>query len=347
MTKTWLELADDHLKRDDPLKRIETRRVFRRVPDGAELQSRRSWLHSLATTTSFCPSFVADAVGWPVFETEFVVKRRTVVKLAVFSKKGGLEKSALVSRFTDVLHDFVGMFSTRVIDSTPPSSVVHVDFVMHGARRKLPDVPGDPLMPVHINGGVTTFSTPTRILVYRKEDACKVLIHELLHFYRVDRTLFDGDFGEPAQAIMREFGIRPLSNGIGRFGLAECYVDTIACFLHAKWASRPIGPLVRHMNIVAARLLLHMGVPGADLKGLKARGGMSEGTHVFSYYVCKAAIANRAAAFFKTHTPDSTARLDAARFASFVCSALRAWAPSPAEVNAASQGTAMRMTCIS
>ena len=47
--------------------------------------------------------------------------------------------------------------------------------------RRFPSQPGEPLGPEHVNGGYTRPCTTEGIVVYREEEATRVLLHELLH----------------------------------------------------------------------------------------------------------------------------------------------------------------------
>lgn len=55
-------------------------------------------------------------------------------------------------------------------------------------ERILPGL-GEPLGPEHVNGGYTTPCSPNTIVIYRKEEATRVLIHELYHASCTDRDL--------------------------------------------------------------------------------------------------------------------------------------------------------------
>jgi hypothetical protein len=55
-----------------------------------------------------------------------------------------------------------------------------VYFLAHPFRRQFPDG-GGPIQPLNINGGYTTPCEGKGIVIYRAEDATRVLIHELFH----------------------------------------------------------------------------------------------------------------------------------------------------------------------
>jgi hypothetical protein len=51
----------------------------------------------------------------------------------------------------------------------------------HSSLRTFPSSPADPIQPEHINGGYTYPCKKNRIIIYRAEDATRVLLHELMH----------------------------------------------------------------------------------------------------------------------------------------------------------------------
>lgn len=55
-------------------------------------------------------------------------------------------------------------------------------------ERTLPE-PGEPVGPEHVNGGYAMPCQPNTIIIYRKEEATRVLIHELFHAACCDRHL--------------------------------------------------------------------------------------------------------------------------------------------------------------
>lgn len=48
---------------------------------------------------------------------------------------------------------------------------------------------GQPINPEHINGGYCMACDPSTVVIYRREDATRVLIHELLHGFCTDKPL--------------------------------------------------------------------------------------------------------------------------------------------------------------
>ncbi len=80
----------------------------------------------------------------------------------------------------------------RVLGAFPrPYTIV---WFMHGARRQFP-VAGS-VGPTHINGGYCMACDPGTIVIYRREDAVRVLIHELQHASCLDNHKDDEEIIE-------------------------------------------------------------------------------------------------------------------------------------------------------
>ena len=63
---------------------------------------------------------------------------------------------------------------------------IRVYLFADSVRRQFPDDPRQPIGPEHINGGYTYPCKADTILIYRAEDATRVLIHELQHAFCLD-----------------------------------------------------------------------------------------------------------------------------------------------------------------
>ena len=59
------------------------------------------------------------------------------------------------------------------------------------ASRHMREFParGQPIEPQHVNGGYCMACNPDTVVIYRREDATRVLIHELLHGFCTDKPL--------------------------------------------------------------------------------------------------------------------------------------------------------------
>ena len=218
---------------------------------------------------------------------------------------------------------------------------VRVTFVSHQAKRTLPPV-GTPLAADHVNGGVT-FMADEGVLVYRMEDARKVLVHELLHLYGYDSHIRGSTSVE--KKVMDTFNIQLQPSGPKHLGLSECYIDAMACFLHAAWVGRwkrraHRAALDKHIAMVATRVASHSGIlsfpwPAGSIK-------FREATHAFSYYICKAALWGCLDSVV-LRLPTEPPIHDVAAFADSVIAAVQAWQPPRGRHM---PGTSLRMTCV-
>lgn len=212
-------------------------------------------------------------------------------------------------------------------DPATPIDVTYVD--VRDRLRSLP--PPSPagraavILPQHINGGVT-FHAHRRIVVYRREDACKVLVHELLHAFGLDRALWV--HASPAAARAEaEFARRHRVVSAVRFvGLGEAYVESLACYLHARWWSgrrRPAG-----WPATLKRVAAHIEDVGRRVDRACSLGGraeFAEGTHAFAYAVCRAAVWATALPALLSSWPPGRPPSDPAAFAAFLDGAIAAW----------------------
>jgi len=62
----------------------------------------------------------------------------------------------------------------------PPTKQVRIVFFGHPSKRIIPHAT-KPITEVHVNGGATMPCDPRAIVIYRKEEMSRVLLHELLH----------------------------------------------------------------------------------------------------------------------------------------------------------------------
>lgn len=252
---------------------------------GATLAAERAWLRGEAAGGRFCAAFVAPGEG------EGVRRWRVRATLTLDIVHGGGEGGGCAADvharvMLPLLHAGCRMLDDGAMAAhvTAPRAL-HVTYVPRPEKRALPLTRGEPLAAEHVNGGLTDHGGggTTRVLVWRAEDGCKVLLHEVLHAYGVDGRLHDRAVDI---ALARDLGVTTTDGGGVR--LAEAYVDAVACYLYAMWQvgtargqalTRALTATREHMEVGAARVMLHY------------RGGAwHERTNACAYYVIKAAL---------------------------------------------------------
>jgi hypothetical protein len=272
------------------------------------------WLRSMVATSIFVPRFVRKNLeGSRTFRAEWQVNR-TAIRLDV--KRNDAKRNDAKRQRRNIDNELVRIASAVVAAFPYRPSGVHIVFVPCKETRRLPRGAGEAVGPEHVNGGLTASG---RILVYRLEDAGKVLVHELVHLYGMDAALRDSNADAVEAALARKYGVLIDPHGAGGLGLNECYTDLLACWLYARWCNTDLVLVRRRMDAVAVRLLLH-----------RPSKRTPERTHAFSYYVCKAALWHRLCAtgskFPETSLLWAPAQ-DIRLFATLVDSALSEWTP--------------------
>jgi hypothetical protein len=197
-------------------------------------------------------------------------------------------------------------------------------------RKRLPVVRGDTLRPCHINSGFCYMfddqsvdkqqSVSRLIVVFRREEWQKVLIHEVFHACGVDS--WAPSAAEPHIRALQTVAPLPIESTKMKFMLGEAIVEFLACLMHcvaprgdcahcspgrrAGWKKRRLGGcrmLVVKDQILAAdkqveRLLLHfitMPVAAAHQSSSRqsrpqVRVVWRETTNAYAYFVLKASL---------------------------------------------------------
>ena len=157
-----------------------------------------------------------------------------------------------------------------------------------------------PISAIDVNSGVTQHldGETAVVLVYRRQEAAKVVVHELLHAYRLDATGFIGDDGRwlaAGRALADRWGVRSSV----QVRLNEAYTETLASFLYAAVAGLDMERMRAHFLDQAEKVIC-----------ILLATGMQQATHAFEYYVVKAALfhARSAAQVARLFDEDDAAR---------------------------------------
>jgi hypothetical protein len=161
------------------------------------------------------------------------------------------------------------------------------------AKKELPtDASIRTLSPVHVNSALTIHKPVPFCMIYRLEEMEKVILHEMMHAYKID---FWWDSGH--EAYFRDtFKIGDTGKGIR---LSESYNDILACAFMVgidvfqkmpecslsnfiKMYERRLHYSKMHIVNVAQRVIAFYGDASVSASPWQ------EDTHAFSYYVVKA-----------------------------------------------------------
>jgi hypothetical protein len=332
----------------------------------------RAWLADVCGggAASFCGGQVRTcAKSWPLYATPLpaplsaatlvVATRRPLRDLAF----AGEELAPLLAATAALLQEASG-------GARRASDVATFVYVARGGRRALPADPGEPIAAPHVNGGLTTRGGWS--LVFLREDAAKVAVHELLHAMG---CFDDVLFGQPASlALAKHARVTSVGSPVStaRSLLSEAATETLATWLHAQWwlarrgllqrrsapAAAVEARLARHIDVVAGRVVRHCRRRGGSL----GTATWVEATNAYAYYVCKAAAWRRLPQFLagvsrwgllsaasRGGSDDAAAAAAAADFARFLGQAGGPLERLESEVVAAAsrrRGRGLRMTCL-
>lgn len=168
------------------------------------------------------------------------------------------------------------------------------------ATKKFPKQAGiQTYLPQHVNSGVTFMKDLARseIFVYRYEEMCKVLLHELLHAYRFDyHALSHTQHGEE---FLKSLQYSYFPNGVHttRLGLNEALNDFLTCVIYTGIFVKYDDPrnicsyktfLPRFNKTLKQVQAYILATCAKILQYGKVQGTHTEETHVLSYYIGKA-----------------------------------------------------------
>ena len=152
-----------------------------------------------------------------------------------------------------------------------------------------------------INSGFTSYEPSDAfktVMVYRREEMSKVILHELIHFFDIDRKTVD----ERIESKLNEYyGL------VGRsITINECFTDSLACYLHVLIASACVSHNYAVYTVNVKRNLakershvIDQGINMLKICGYEIINGSvvykqkrKETTSIISYYVLKAVVYN-------------------------------------------------------
>lgn len=168
-----------------------------------------------------------------------------------------------------------------------------IKLVLSPFKKELSDV----LCAFNVNSGFTSkdyVNGLSSIVVYREEEAAKVLIHELLHAFEIDcKTLMSDDEQRFAELFGMYSGVK----------INESFTDAYACLLNVVYCSLVLSRLhgEAHQNIIKQFVnfeRMHIVKIGQRV-WLKVSNQRKEKTNVIAYYVIKALIWSNIEGFCK------------------------------------------------
>lgn len=212
----------------------------------------------------------------------------TNVHLDIYYTKD-TDKTPTVKKITNILNFYVHVLN-RIKHTTDINIILYLSTV----PKLFPPTRDVVLSENNVNSGVTFLSEDHKqIIVYRKEELFKVLLHELIHYYRIDFHNYDVKYDD---TFIKTYKIKvqyPPKNIANPLALYEAYTDTLACYgymlTYSLFKKKPLHTIfekeTKHYMKQALRVY--------------AFSKLRENTHCFSYYIAKAAVFHHFDLFIK------------------------------------------------
>jgi hypothetical protein len=213
----------------------------------------------------------------------------------------------------------------------PVQTHLNIVLTSFDTKRMLPKERSFEISRVNVNGGMQYTSF---LIVYRRQEFFKVLLHEMMHFFKFDASLHSHQVHDIERLLCQKYGI--ISS---RLALNESFNDFMTCtFVNGLLSYKPKMRYNSFRKVFLSNLQIesnHMvSRCAAIVRHFKLLpmfpfpyGKFKEETHVFSYYFCKAALFMNIDAFerWMVLNNNGSFRLDDhvnVSYCNFVCSCL-------------------------
>jgi hypothetical protein len=181
------------------------------------------------------------------------------------------------------------VFYCRML-STHPMQCMNINLILSPIKKRANTVTLDAY---HVNSGYTTLHEPqgtASVIIYRKEEVIKVLIHELLHSFAMDVKHYTSD-----DIILKQMGFKFQVKSPRGVRLNEALTDAYACVLNVCIASivyKKDFKFFRRLMEKERKYICRRGWQVAMMLGILRKNThiYVETTHVMSYYVIKSLV---------------------------------------------------------
>lgn len=171
---------------------------------------------------------------------------------------------------------------------------VKIKIYLCDLKKQFPKSDNQILNEFNVNSGATIFDNNNRyVVIYRKEELYKVLLHELIHFYEIDFHNYNMKYD---RYFIKKFQIEvktPVKNSNTPLALYESYTDTLACYGHTityalfHHYDKNIEDMNRIIDELMTKEIKHYTTIASKILKFSK---LKEDTHCFSYYIVKAGV---------------------------------------------------------
>jgi hypothetical protein len=149
-------------------------------------------------------------------------------------------------------------------------------------KKRIPLPPKESLDVEEINSATTFHSPHNFVSIFRREEAPKVLIHELAHFFELDLRLRSTDFGYTKRFKLRVPCL-----------LCETYCEVVAFLLNVEYVSLSTGRDINELFIMErafSAIQVKKIMDFFTINDINEFNKIRSNTNVFTYYILKTAL---------------------------------------------------------
>lgn len=226
-----------------------------------------------------------------VLEREYIFDD-TRVSLCVYT----INKNNNLNQLYNILNFYI-----QALNKIQHKASVKIVLYMTNFKKLFPADTGKELNEDNVNSGMTLFNAGERmIVIYRKEELFKVLLHELIHLYGLDFYHYSPEVDKYMMEKHKIHVQEPHKNKANPLALYESYTETLACYGHL------IANILFTQQIsngeeldvaiqkAATKEASHYMLQASKIMKFTH---MKEDSHCFSYYFVKAALFRNIATF--------------------------------------------------
>lgn len=186
------------------------------------------------------------------------------------------------------------------IASDACAKTLNIHIYLSNEKKALPSIPGDIIGVEHVNSAFSNVCERNgEIVIYRKEEWFKVLIHETLHNYGIDFSLMD-----QSKMATHVFRVFPIGANIDDAVFSETYTETWAELINTAIIALDLTDdnnintfslyfhfltqiELIHSMAQTKKILYHFDLSYDSLLERKSAERYKQGSHVFEYYILK------------------------------------------------------------
>ena len=241
-------------------------------------QGHRSELHKMLYQNQFMPLDVQHYIE--SIDMKKCVIRSPDYSLVIYNPDDNILDCEFINKIIHIIYIMIGLAKNSNNNNKPDITLILT------SQKKLINELYDEgtLSPCNINSGA---SIPAHnVIIWRKEEIYKVLIHELIHFFEFDFHLFHKGYDKLKKHVMETYNIT--NNDCPNESYTECFATVIHSTFVADKLNLSFSQIFRYELTFSlfqvSKCLSFFGITDVKQIGTKK---IKQTTSVFSYFVIK------------------------------------------------------------